>query len=82
MSEDNVDNALLEKFEKEVLSQVPHREEKDGKVEIVNTTPLLDLTNDLKECAKKVYDVDITNKDFKIYGKFDGTLLTLSLIHI
>ena len=68
MSEDNVDNALLEKFEKEVLSQVPHREEKDGKVEIVNTTPLLDLTNDLKECAKKVYDVDITNKDFKIYG--------------
>ena len=79
MSEDNVDNALLEKFEKEVLSQVPHREEKDGKVEIVNTTPLLDLTNDLKECAKKVYDVDITNKDFKIYGKFDGTLLTGSI---
>ena len=63
MSESNIDNALLEKFEKEVLSQVPHREEKDGKVEIVNTTPLLDLTNDLKECAKKVYDVDICIKD-------------------
>ena len=51
MSEDNVDNALLEKIEKEVLSQVPHREEKDGKVEIVNATPLLDLTNDLKELS-------------------------------
>ena len=64
MSEDNADKALLEKFEKEVLSQVPHREEKDGKVEIVNATPLIDLTYDLKECAKKVYDVDISDKDF------------------
>jgi cysteine synthase/rhodanese-related sulfurtransferase len=79
MSEDNVDNALLEKFEKEVLSQVPHIEEKDGKVEIVNATPLLDLSDDLKECAKKVYDVDISEKDFKVYGKFDGTLLTGSI---
>ena len=68
MSEANADNALLEKFEKEVLSQVPHREEKDGKVEIVNATPLIDLTNDLKECAKTVYDVDINDKNFKIYG--------------
>ena len=48
MSEGNVDNALLEKFKKEILSQVPHKEEKDGKVEIVNATPLLDLTEDLK----------------------------------
>ena len=49
--ESNIDNALLEKFEKEVLSQVPHRKENDGKVEIVNATPLTDLTDDLKECA-------------------------------
>ena len=52
----NIDTALLEKFEKEVLSQVPHKEERDGKVEIVNATPLIDLTDDLKECAKTVYD--------------------------
>ena len=77
--ESNVDNTLLEKFEKEVLSQVPHREERGGKVEIVNATPLIDLTDDLKECAKTVYDVDISEKDFKIYGKFDGTLLTGSI---
>ena len=79
MSEDSVDNALLEKFEQEILSQVPHIEESDGKAEIVNATPLIDLTDDLKECAKIVYDVDISNKDFKIYGKFDGTLLTGSI---
>ena len=76
------DSALMEKFEQEIWSKVPHREEKDGRVEIVNATPLIDLTEDLKECAKTVYDVDISNKDFKIYGKFDCTLLTLSLIHI
>ena len=48
MSEDNADKALLEKFEKEVLSQVPHRKEKDGKVEIDKATPMIDLTYDLK----------------------------------
>ena len=69
----------MEKFEQEVWSKVPHREEKDGKVEIVNATPLTDLTEDLKECAKTVYDVDISGKDFKVYGKFDGTLLTGSI---
>ena len=42
------DSALMEKFEQEVWSKVPHREEKDGKVEIVNATPLTDLTEDLK----------------------------------
>jgi cysteine synthase len=73
------DNALMKKFEQEVWSKVPHREEKDGKVEIVNATPLIDLTDDLKECAKTVYEVDISNKDFKIYGKFDCTLLTGSI---
>ena len=73
------DSALMEKFEQEVLSKVPHREEKDGKIEIVNATPLIDLTDDLKECAKIVYDVDISGRDFKIYGKFDCTLLTGSI---
>ena len=34
------DNALMEKFEQEVWSKVPHREERDGKVEIVNATTI------------------------------------------
>ena len=58
------DSALMEKFEQEVWSKVPHREEKDGIAQIVNATPLIDLTDDLKECAKTVYDVDISDKDF------------------
>ena len=62
------DSALMEKFQQEIWSKVPHREEKDGKVEIVNATPLVDLTADLKECAKTVYDVDLSDKNFKLYG--------------
>ena len=78
MSE-SLDNELLTKFEEEVWNKVPHREENDGQVKIVNTTPLVELTEDLKECAKSVYNVDISNKDFKLYGKFDNTLLTGSI---
>ena len=46
------DSALMKKFEQEVWSKVPHREEKDGKVEIVNATPLTDLTEDLERMCK------------------------------
>ena len=46
----NIDNVLLERFEQEIWSKVPHLEE----TKIVNATPLTDLTEDLKECAKSV----------------------------
>ena len=46
------DSTLMEKFEQEVWSKVPHREEKDGKVQIVNATPLIDLTDDLEGMCK------------------------------
>ena len=39
MSND-MDNSLFERFQQEIWNKVPHREEKDGKVEIVNATPL------------------------------------------
>ena len=42
---------------------------------IVNATPLVDLTEDLKECAKNVFKVDLDNQDLKVYGKFDSELL-------
>lgn len=43
-------NILLEHFEQEIWSKVPHLEE----TKIVNATPLTDLTEDLKACAKNV----------------------------
>jgi len=71
----NIDNILLERFEQEIWSKVPHLKE----TTIVNATPLTDLTEDLKECAKSVYKVDFTDTDLKVFGKFDSNLLTGSI---
>ena len=71
----NIDNILLQKFEEQIWNKIPHLE--NGK--IVNPTPLVDLTADLKECAKKVYKLDLDDKNLKIYGKFDSTLLSGSI---
>ncbi|MGY5150479.1 MAG: pyridoxal-phosphate dependent enzyme [Candidatus Nitrosopumilus sp. bin_68KS] len=73
--DNDMDNALLQKFEEQIWNKIPHLE--DNKV--VNPTPLVDLTTDLKECAKKVYKLDLDNKNLKIYGKFDSTLLSGSI---
>ncbi|NWK07831.1 pyridoxal-phosphate dependent enzyme [Marine Group I thaumarchaeote] len=66
---------MLERFEQEIWSKVPHLEE----TKIVNATPLTDLTEDLKECAKSVYKTDFTDMDLKVFGKFDSNLLTGSI---
>ncbi|MDH5658532.1 MAG: pyridoxal-phosphate dependent enzyme, partial [Nitrosopumilus sp.] len=70
-----VDSNLLKKFEEEVWCKVPHLED----TKIVNPTPLVDLTEDLKECAKTVYKLDLDGKDLKVYGKFDSALLSGSI---
>ncbi len=75
MEENNVDEVLLEKFEQEIWDKIPHLE--GGK--IVNATPLIDLTEDLKECAKSIYKLNLDDKDLKVYGKFDSTLLSGSI---
>jgi cysteine synthase len=73
--ENSIDNNLLERFEREIWNKTPHLEE--GKV--VNATPLIDLTGDLKECAKNIYKLDISNLDLKVYGKFDANLISGSI---
>ena len=75
MEENNVDVSLLGRFEEEIWNKVPHLN--GGKV--VNATPLIDLTEDFKECAKSIYKLNLDDKDLKIYGKFDSTLLSGSI---
>jgi cysteine synthase/rhodanese-related sulfurtransferase len=70
----NVDNTLLQKFEQEIWNKIPHIEE----TKVVNPTPLVDLTEDFKECAKSVYKLDLDD-NLKVYGKFDSTLLSGSI---
>ena len=71
----NVDNILLQKFEQEIWNKIPHIEE----TKVVNPTPLIDLTEDFKACAKTVFKLDLDHEDLKIYGKFDSTLLSGSI---
>ncbi|MHA7646557.1 pyridoxal-phosphate dependent enzyme [Nitrosopumilus sp. S4] len=71
----SIDNVLLEKFEQEIWNKIPHLKE----TEIVNPTPLVDLTEDFIECAKNVYKIDLDRNDLKVYGKFDSALLSGSI---
>lgn len=78
MSEENgnsIDKVLLERFEQEIWNKIPHLEQ----TKIVNSTPLVDLTEDFKECAKSVYKLELDSKDLKVYGKFDSKLLSGSI---
>ena len=75
MYENDIDKLLLEKFEREIWSKIPYL--KEGRV--VNATPLIDLTDDLKECAKSIYKFDISDLNLKVYGKFDANLVSGSI---
>ncbi|MGH9878854.1 MAG: pyridoxal-phosphate dependent enzyme, partial [Nitrososphaerales archaeon] len=75
----NIDSSLLEHFQREIWSKVPHLEEKSVEVKVVNATPLIDITEDLKECARKEYGLDLANIDLRVFGKFDSNLLAGSI---
>ena len=78
--ESNIDSSLLEHFRREIWNKVPHlEEEKPGEVKVVNATPLIDITEDLRECARKEYGLDLANRDLQVFGKFDSNLLAGSI---
>ena len=66
----DIDEILLRRFEHEVWNLIPRIE--DGRV--INATPLIDMTRDLVECAKSVFDIDLDGRNLKVYGKFDSVL--------
>ena len=78
MESNTTDNILLERFQKEIWSKVPHIEKTDG-VKVVNATPLIDITEDLKECARKQFNLNLNDKDLQVFGKFDSNLLAGSI---
>ncbi len=68
-----MDDELLAEFEQHILDKVPHVV--DGAV--VNATRLIDLSNDLIQCAKECYNIDLNN--IEVYGKFESDLLAGSI---
>ena len=75
----DIDISLLEHFEREIWNKTPHLEDKSGEAKVVNPTPLIDITQDLKECAKVEYGLDLADKDLRVFGKFDSNLLAGSI---
>lgn len=67
-----VDSRLLDRFEEEVETRVPYVDRKTG--EVVNPTPLVDLTEALVECAKSEYGIDIAGRGARVFGKFDSKI--------
>jgi cysteine synthase len=65
------DADLLSAFEREILSKVPHAE--GGR--IANPTPLLDLTQAMKDCASEEYGLEFSGRDFRVFGKLEAPLL-------
>ena len=75
MEETNIDSTLLEHFEQEIWNKVPHLEQN----RVVNATPLTDITEDLIQCAKNIYNLNLADAGLKVFGKFDSNLLTGSI---
>ncbi len=69
-----VDRTLLEKFEQQVWSHMPH----DATTGIVNATPMVDLTAYTKECARRLYNITLPD-NLSVWGKFDSDLPTGSI---
>jgi cysteine synthase/rhodanese-related sulfurtransferase len=64
------DRQLIERFEADVLARVPHLD--DGRV--VNPTPLADVTEALRECARDEYGLHLVG-DFRVFAKFDSRIM-------
>ncbi len=75
----DMDSSLMKHFEREIWSKVPHLEEVSGELKVVNPTPLIDITEDLKQCARVEYGLDLADKDLQVFGKFDSNLLAGSI---
>ena len=70
MQNPSSDTSLLDRFDSQVWSKIPHAE--DGK--IANPTPLLDVTVTLLECARDEYGLSLGGEGVKVYAKLDSKI--------
>jgi cysteine synthase len=72
MQSRSVDTDLLKQFHSEFVDKAPHLSGQDG--EVVNPTPLVDITDAFLECAKSEYGLDLSPDQLAIFGKFDSKI--------
>jgi cysteine synthase/rhodanese-related sulfurtransferase len=65
---------LQRRFTAEIKSKVPHLREVSAGVVVVNATPLVDITNEVIECAKAEFSLDLSVKDVRVFGKLDSEI--------
>lgn len=68
------DSVIFRLFNSEIMSRVPRIDHREGGPTIVNETPLLDMTNDLVECARAEYGLDLSGKDLRVFGKLESKI--------
>ena len=68
------DLALLRMFNSEIRSRVPHRSSNREGSTIINGTPLIDITDDLIECGRVEYGLDVSRKGLRVFGKLESIL--------
>ncbi len=81
------DLELLGRFESGIWQEVPHldggKNDGDHDTAVLNPTPLVDITDDLIECAKSVFGIDLDRNNngqpLRVFGKFDSALPTGSI---
>ena len=66
----NRDNELLDNFNAKIKARVPHVDPSNQK--IANPSPLVDLTQDLVRTARAHYGIELSDKNPKVYGKFES----------
>ncbi len=69
MRAESREGGLLERFDAEVLARTPHLESGN----IVNATPLIDVTDALSECARDEYGLRLASGT-RIFAKFDSKI--------
>lgn len=68
-----VDTELLQRFNVEVRAKVPHLTGGTQGSVVANATPMVNLTNELVECARAEYGLKI-GKNARVFGKLDSQI--------
>ncbi|HYB06875.1 MAG TPA: pyridoxal-phosphate dependent enzyme [Nitrososphaerales archaeon] len=70
MKSPSTDLDLLRRFDSEVWAKIPHV---NGD-EVVNPTPLVDVTKDLLECAAGEFGMKLGTEEVKVFAKLDSKI--------
>ena len=70
MQSASVDRPLLERFDSQIWSKIPHL---DGE-RVANPTPLLDVTTLLLDCARDEYGLNLPSEGVRVFVKLDSKI--------